>query len=192
MSSPHSSMEQLLLVLNVPPTVQPFIPLHSNPVWYKPFGALPLTPIETKLIWHQQNDERFRLNPNVERQVPIEVQTPLLLPQTIKGTLEAYSGDVLLSSQPITIKVDTSPFTIVEQKEGRTTHIQILIDNRNQNKHRTHIELNLNKGRSTPWAELYTVTVPEDDVAVYGFEYLVSVDYESMTGRYKNYRSEAQ
>jgi len=184
-----TSIEQIEIKLEAPITLQPIIPLHQKPIFYI-FGMKPLMKTKEQTEWIQKH-ETFRLNPDETKTTILQTRIPLITPQTIDARININSGEITIASIPIKIKIETEPFTLIQEKDGQITHIEMLIDNRNKPEHKANIELNLNKGRTTKISEIYTVTVPENKVAIYGYDYQIKTDYEKATATYKKIKTEA-
>ena len=184
------SMDQVLTQSNIPSLYQGFIGLHDRTPLYNSFGVMPLGSLFKELNWNQEYQERFRLMPREEISKELNFVTPMIKPKTIKSEFEAVSGGENIASKELEINIETKEFVIVEEKDGKNTQIQILVDNRGKPSGKANIELDFNKGRSTLFTELYTVNLPEDDVGIYGHVYRFNFDYDTIKGRYDHFISE--
>lgn len=179
------SVEDISATLNIPTTIQQTQPLHTNPLLYL-FGTTPLATRDVPAIWLQLTNDHITIPPQQTRQLTIDYHTPLITPQTIPSTLTVHSGQVPLTTQPITIKTETPPFTIMHTKKEHTTNIHILIDNRGQHTQRIPLELNFNKGRSSVFTDYYTPRLPADQITIYHQAYARDYHYETVRARTRN------
>lgn len=186
------SIEQILLELDTNPLITTITPLHTNPLFYRAFNAIPLAPLDNEQTLDSKPFTRIRLNPEEETTASLTTTIPLIQPQTLHAQLNAYSGDIKVASRPINIKVETDPFTITTTKDGPKTQLSILIDNRARGTQHKEVEINFNNGRQSAHTELYRLIIPEDSVTIYGHEYLLDFDYDTVRGRYKHHHAEAR
>lgn len=171
------SLEHISAQLRIP-NIQPAItPLHTRPMLYNLFGTTILPP-EPDTTWHTPS-ETITIKPYESRDLFVLIHAPILRPTIIPSTLELYSGDILLATRPINIKVDVPPFAVVRNKRAITT----LIDNRNYNQRTTTMELDFNKHHTTQAVELYTLTLPANGVALFGNTFVTSYEFDHVLAR---------
>jgi len=186
------SVENVQARLSSPALYQKFLPLHVSPRWYSLFNLIPVEPIDREMKWRETISDRFRLNPKESKTIELQGVTPLIRPQTLSAFAEAFVGEVPAGKKPISIKVETDSFVIAHERGERNTDVMVLIDNRGGKAKRVDIEADFNQGLSTQFVEVYTVKVPADDVAIYGYNYRVKLMYDTLLGRYRGQVREAK
>ncbi|MBW3018573.1 hypothetical protein KY329_00100 [Candidatus Woesearchaeota archaeon] len=192
MTNPNEkSIENITLALKMPNFQQTALPLHTEPKFYKNFGMITAGPLRQDTKW-RQIAEFFRLNPKESKEPRLETLTPMILPQRVAGSIEAKSGIIPIASKQIDIVVETRPFVVMQQREGTRTKVQLLIDNRGGEAKTAGVELNFNKGKSTIFTEAYTLDVPANRIAIFGYEYGPLFDYEYINARYDGHVVEAR
>jgi len=186
-----TSIEDLTLQIKTQQYYQQLIPLHNNPFYPEMFRLTPFDKlnIETTIT---QKQEIIRINPEETLTVPITATAPIIKPTTITGFLEAYTYGMPKGITQAVIDIEARPFKVFSTKTNSKTDLIIVIDNRNQPEQKVNVEIDYNKGRRTKFMELYTLTLPENEVAMYGYTYITPFDYDHIIGRYKSYKIEVR
>lgn len=181
------SVENLEVTIHTPTIFQQFLPLHKEPRFYT-ISAIPIQPIARQLGWAKLESEKTRLDPGEMKSYTIQRITPLIKPRSIKTYIETLSGPVSVGKADTTILTETKPFTMWIEREGQNTEVQIIIDNRGKKSKKAEIELNMNKGKSSAFTEVYTLELPADQVSVYGYTYLTPFQYDTVTAKYGRHK----
>lgn len=185
------SIEDLSLRIRSQQYYQPLIPLHKNPFYPEMFKTIPFDKltIETTLT---QKPEMMRINPEETFIIPLTATAPIIKPATITSLLEAVTYNMPKGATQVLIDIEARPFKVFSTKTNTKTDLIIVIDNRNQPEQKVNVEIDYNKGRKTKFMELYTLKLPANEVAMYGYTYITPFDYDSIIGRYKSYKVEVR
>ena len=76
--------------------------------------------------------------------------------------------------------VYSPPFVVVNELDGPTTNIMVLVNNQDKPARKVQIEVDFNKGRQTQFMELYQLYVPANQVVRYGYKYRVNFEYDTI------------
>jgi len=170
------SIENVSVVLTMPTIRRAIRPLHTSPFAYL-FGTRPLGLSTKPATWPLPSIPTKRLLPTSTTTFTIHTRTPLLTPQTITGTIDIYSGGIILESRPINIKVSVPPLALMHHKQERLTDVEILVDNRG-NSGRVPLELMFNRRQSSLFTDYYAPRV-SDDVVIFGHTFGRDYDYDT-------------
>lgn len=185
------SIEDFSIELKSDSTNQQYTPLHKNPQMYEIFGILPKTNTFSEHSISSRNIP-MTLWPQETITLPLTVIGPPITPRTIQARINTYSGEMLLTSQPITIKTETPPFAFMRDTRQSTTTIYAIIDNRNNPERKTNLEIDFNRGKKTLFAETATINLPANSITAISQTYRTKFPFTSIKAESDKYRAEAR
>jgi hypothetical protein len=170
---------------------QTYTGLYKKPILYELFGVLPK---QNNFAEHKISSTNIPLTlwPKETITIPLTIIGPPITPRTIQARLKTYSDELLLTTQPITIKTETPPFAFMRQTTQSTTTTYFLIDNRGQKEKKTELEINFNQNKKTMFADITTINLPTNSIATIEQTYRTMFDYQSIKVSANGYAAEAK
>lgn len=182
------SIENAKMTIDLPTLYQIFLPLHKEPRYYSIFKTIPLEELSKEMRWTEKKTDTQNIPPGQTRTFTVTRDTPMIRPQAINAMIELYSGPVPIAQREVTVLTETRPFKARIERDGYDTEVQMMIDNRGEKAKSANIELSLNRGRSTLFEEAYTLDIPADEVAIYGYKYYTPYKYDNAVIRYGKHK----
>lgn len=181
--NPNSySIEDLSTTITTPFVAQQYTPLQTDPKLYQFFGVLARkNNFEEHAIISRTTPTTIL--PKETITLPTYLVGPPIKPQNIIATLTIKSGDVTILTQPIIIITEVNPFTLMTNKQGSTLTTYIIVDNRGQKEQKIPLELDLNTKRTTKHADLFALTLKQNDVSTYSQTYRTTFNYDAVRAR---------
>jgi hypothetical protein len=185
------SIENFQIDLRTDATTQQYEGLYKKPKMYELFGIIPK---QHQFGEHKISSTNLPLTlwPKETITIPLTIIGPPITPRTLNAKLNTYSGSLLLTTQPITIKTETPPFALVRDTRQSTTTAYIIIDNRGQKERKTELELALNQNKRTSFTETTTITLPADTVTTIAQTYRTTMPFNSIKSTGNGYTAEAK
>jgi len=184
------SIEWMTTILSGPTRYYAHTPLHRAPLLYR-FGIIPLG--------HANNEqgfigleEQYRIGPHEKKTIKVKQHAPIAKPQTIPATFTTYAGETRIGQTTTTINLNAKPFSVQTRKDGHNTEVYIIIDNRGKDAHTAFVQLDFNKGITTQTTEVYSLTLPANDVGIWTYTYRIKFPYDHIIARYKNTKLEVR
>jgi len=185
------SIENFQIDLITDATTQKYEGLYKKPQLYELFGVLPK---QNNFAEHKISSTNMPLTlwPKETITIPLTIIGPPITPRTLNAKLNTYSGSLLLTTQPITIKTETPPFALMRDTRQSTTTAYIIIDNRGQKERKTELELTLNQNKKTSFAETTTITLPANTITAIAQTYRTTIPFNSLKSTGNGYTAEAK
>jgi len=187
---PHS-IENFQIEITTDITTQEYQGFYKNPKLYEMFGVIPK---QHKFGEHKISSTNLptTLWPKETITIPLTIIGPPITPRTLNAKLNSYSQNLLLTTQPITIKTETPPFALMRDTRQSTTTTYIIIDNRGQKEKTTDIELNFNKNKQTAFTETTTIKIPANTITTLAQTYRTTIPFNALKATGNGYTAEAK
>jgi hypothetical protein len=185
------SIENLHAKIETDITTQQYKGLYQKPKLYELFGVLLR---QNNFGEHKISSQNIPLTlwPKETITIPLTIIGPPITPRTIQARLNTYSDELLLTTQPITIKTETPPFAFMRDTRQSTTTAYIIIDNRGKNQRKTDLEIDFNNDKDTMFADVATINLPANSITALSQTYRTMFDYNSMKTSSDGYTAEAK
>jgi len=182
----------LTVVLRIPSIIDDIKPLHTNPLLYDLFGIIPLHGSTHTATFPPIAPIFNDLPAKQTISMTLANEIPITHPTTVIGIIEAYAGNKLVATKPITIHLTPPPFALQTEHDGNQVLILLLLNNQKREARTTNVELDYNLRHTTPFAELYTLPLTENTAELYGYTYKPAFSYDSITAASDLGRKEAR
>lgn len=181
----YFSIENLEFSIDVPLILTKPKPLHKEPVFYNTFFGFFARKVSIiEMPWQIVLPKTQRIDPKSFLSENIILVPPVMKPKTVDANINVLSADVPLTSKKILLDVDVRPFKAVAERKSNHVAFYLIFDNREKTEKEIEVEVDWNKGRKTLFTELYSLSLDEDDVLIFSYDYGIDFDFDEVKIRY--------